>query len=315
MTEADVVLPVPKLGYARDLTALYPFGVGGAGIVFPERTTPERLFALIARHRPTIPVQVPTMMAQMVNHPEAASQDLTCLRVCTSAGEALPEELHRRWLDAFRVEVLDGIGSSEAYHIYVSNRLGQARAGSTGTVVPGYRARIVDEEGREVPEGEAGTLWIEGDTAALLYWNEHEKTKRTFAGDRVNTGDLFVRDAEGFFWYRGRADDLLKVGGVWVAPTEVEQSLIRHPDVVECAVVGYDEGGLTRTRAFVVLRDPATASDELAGALQDHVRARLSSHKYPRDVRFVEELPKTASGKLDRRALAAPRTSTGTALA
>ena len=301
----DLVLPVPKLffGYARDLAALYPFGVGGAGIVFPERTTPEKIFELVERHRPTILVQVPTMMAAMVAHPDARGQDLSSLRLCTSAGEALPRELYERWRATFGVDVLDGIGSSEAYHIYVSNRPGRARAGSVGEVVPGYRARVVDEEGREVPDGEAGTLWIEGDTAALLYWGEHEKTKRTFSGDVVKTGDLFVRDADGFFWYRGRADDLIKVGGMWVVPAEIEHCLVGHPDVVECAVVPYEADGLTLPRAHVVLRAGVAASEELAAGLRQHVRAQLAPHKYPRDVRFVAELPKTPSGKIDRRAL------------
>jgi len=305
--ENDVILPVPKLffGYARDLTALYPFGVGAAGIVFPERTTPERIFELVARHRPSILVQVPTMMAAMTAHPEAARQDLSCLRLCTSAGEALPRELYERWRAAFGVEVLDGIGSSEAYHIYISNRPGRVRPGSVGEVVPGYRARVCDEGEEEVPEGEVGTLWIEGDTAALLYWNEHEKTKRTFSGDLVNTGDLFVRDSEGFYWYRGRSDELIKVGGIWIAPAEIEDCLVAHPDVLECAVVGYEDEGLTLTRAHVVLRGGVAGSAGLAAALQDHVRAHLSPHKYPRDVRFVAELPKTPSGKIDRRALRA----------
>jgi benzoate-CoA ligase family protein len=307
LQEDDVVLPVPKLffGYARDLTALYPFGVGAAGIVFPERTTPERIFELVAQHRPSILVQVPTMMAAMTAHPDAARQDLSCLRLCTSAGEALPRELYERWRAAFGVEVLDGIGSSEAYHIYISNRPGRVRPGSVGEVVPGYSARVLDEQGQEVADGEVGTLWIEGDTAALLYWNEHEKTKQTFRGDLVNTGDLFVRDSEGFYWYRGRSDELIKVGGIWVAPAEIEHCLITHADVVECAVVGYEEEGLTLSRAHVVLRAGVAGSEDLARALQDHVRTHLSPHKYPRDVRFVAELPKTPSGKIDRLALRA----------
>ena len=295
----DVVLPVPKLffGYARDLAALYPFGVGAAGVVFPERATPDRIFELVARHRPTILVNVPTMMRAMLEQPE---NDLSCLRMCTSAGEALPEELHRRWLDTFGVEVLDGIGSSEAYHIYISNRPGVARPGTLGQVVPGYSARVVDEDGNELPEGETGRLWIEGDTAALMYWQAREKSLETFSGDVVMSGDLFARDADGFFHYRGRADDLLKVGGIWVAPQEIEQCLVAHPDVAECAVVGYEDDGLQKPRAFVVLREHATPD---AAALQVHVKATLSPHKYPRDVRFVAELPKTGSGKIDRRAL------------
>jgi len=295
----DVVLPVPKLffGYARDLAALYPFGVGAAGIVFPERSTPERVFELLARHRPTILVNVPTMIRAMLETPEA---DLSCLRLCTSAGEALPEDLHGRWLDAFGVELLDGIGSSEAYHIYISNRPGSARPGTLGEAVPGYAARVVDDEGRELPDGETGRLWIEGDTTALMYWNARASSVRTYAGDVVMSGDLFARDADGRFHYRGRADDLLKVGGIWVAPQEIERCLADHPDVAECAVVGYDDDGLEKPRAFVVLRASATAD---AGALQAHVKATLSPHKYPRDVRFVDELPRTGSGKVDRRAL------------
>ena len=290
--EDDVVLPVPKLffGYARDLTALYPFGVGAAGIVFPDRSTPERIFELIAQHRPTILVNVPTMMAQMLNHPDAASQDLSCLRFCTSAGEALPRDLHDRWLDTFGVEVLDGIGSSELYHIYISNRPGRARAGSTGELVPGYEAEL----------GEAGELLVTGDTAALYYWGDEEKTARTFDGDTVRTGDLFERDEDGFFWYRCRVDDLIKVGGIWVAPAEIEHCLVGHPDVIECAVVGAAQNGLTIPRAYVVARRPVEEQ-----ALQDFVRERLSPHKYPREVVFVHDLPKTPSGKLDRKALVA----------
>jgi benzoate-CoA ligase family protein len=287
LREDDLVLPVPKLffGYARDLAALFPFGVGAAGIVFPERSTPERIFELIGEHRPTILVNVPTMMAQMVGHPE---HDLSCLRLCTSAGEALPRELHDRWLETFGVEVLDGIGSSEAYHIYISNRPGRVRPGSTGELVPGYEAHIAENS----------ELWIEGDTAALLYWGEHEKTKQTFSGDTVKTGDLFERDDDGYFWYRGRVDDLIKVGGIWVAPAEIEHCLVSHPDVVECAVVGHQQNGLTLTRAFVVVREPV---DERS--LQEFVRERLSPHKVPREVRIVDDLPKTPSGKLDRKAL------------
>jgi benzoate-CoA ligase family protein len=287
LRDDDVVLPVPKLffGYARDLAALFPFAVGAAGIVFPERSTPERIFELIAEHRPTILVNVPTMMAQMLGHPE---HDLSCLRFSTSAGEALPRELHDRWLETFGVEVLDGIGSSEAYHIYISNRPGRARPGSTGELVPGYQAHIAEN----------GELWIEGDTAALLYWGEHEKTKQTFHGDTVKTGDLFERDDDGYFWYRGRVDDLIKVGGIWVAPAEIEHCLVEHPQVIEAAVVGAQENGLTLTRAFVVLREPVQER-----SLQDFVRERLAPHKVPREVRIVTDLPKTPSGKLDRKAL------------
>jgi benzoate-CoA ligase family protein len=301
--EDDVVLPVPKLffGYARDATALFTFGVGAAGIAFPDRSTPERMFDLIEQHRPTIMVQVPTMMSAMLEHPSAAERDLSSLRLCLSSGEALPAELHRRWLDLYGVEVLEGVGSSELYHIYISNRPGRVRAGSVGEVVPGYEARLLDADGNAVPDGEPGELWVSGESAGLLYWGDHEKSKRTFAGDSVRTGDLFVRDEDGWFWYRGRADDLLKVGGIWVAPLEIENCLLRHPAVAECAIAGYDEGGLILPCAWVVVR--GDAGDELARELQQFVRVELSPHKYPRAVRFVDELPKTASGKVDRKAL------------
>ncbi|MBS1869701.1 MAG: benzoate-CoA ligase family protein [Actinobacteria bacterium] len=304
MRADDVVLAVPKLffGYARDLVALYPFGVGAAGIVFPQRTTAERIFELVAEHRPTILVNVPTMMRTMVEHPEAGAQDLSCLRLCTSAGEALPAELHERWLQTFGVEVLDGIGSSEAYHIYISNRPGRVRAGTVGEVVPGYRARVVDEGGAELPDGETGRLWVEGETAAMMYWNARPQSLDTYAGRTVMSGDLFERSADGYYTYRGRADDLLKVGGIWVAPTEVEQCLLAHPHVADCAVVAYQDGGLDKLRAFVVTTAGAAAD---GAALREHVKGTLSPHKAPRDVRFLDELPKTGSGKVDRRALRA----------
>lgn len=307
----DVVLPVPKLsfGYARDLATLYPFGVGGAGIVFGERSTPEQIFELIARHRPTILVNVPTMMSAMVAHPDAAAQDLSCLRMCTSAGEALPAGLHRRWVERFGVEVVEGIGSSEAYHIYISNRLGRSRPGSAGQLVPGYTARVVDGDGNEVPDGETGTLEVSGDTVALEYWEEPERSAVTFPHSMaeylgqtrtVRSGDLFTRDAEGFFYYRGRTEELLKVSGVWVAPSEIEHCLIAHPDVLECAVSGYTEEALTRLRAYVVRRPGASVTAE---ELVEYTRDRLAPYKRPRQVRFVERLPRTVNGELDRRAL------------
>jgi benzoate-CoA ligase family protein len=300
----DIVLPVPKLffGYARDLAALFPLGVGAAGIVFPERSTAERIFTLIAEHRPTILVNVPTMMSAMVSHPAAAEQDLSCLRLCTSAGEALPAELLRKWDRTFGVEVVEGIGSSEAYHIYISNRPGNTLAGSCGQVVPGYTARILDLDGAQVPDGEVGVLEITGDTVASGYFGDPEKSARTFRDGTVRSGDLFSRDAQGFFHYHGRVDDLLKVSGVWVAPSEIEHCMIGHADVRECAVAGREVDGLTRLCAYVV---PRTDSDGLAGRLREYLRARLAGHKCPQEFRFVAELPRTTNGKLDRRALRA----------
>ncbi|HEX4812240.1 MAG TPA: benzoate-CoA ligase family protein [Nonomuraea sp.] len=297
----DVVLPVPKLffGYARDLTALFPFGVGAAGVIFPERSRAETIFELIAEHRPTILVNVPTMMSAMLAHPDARHQDLSCLRLCTSAGERLPLELHRRWSDTFGVDVLDGLGSSEAYHIFLSNRPGRIRPGSLGEVVPGYRARVVDRHGRAVPDGRTGRLEITGATAALEYWQDPARSAETFVAEHtVRSGDLVSRDADGFFHYRGRADDLLKVGGVWVAPAEIENCLLGHPAVAQCAVVGDRRDGLTRPHAYVVAAGAVSAAE-----LQDFVRSRLAAQKYPRDITFVDRLPQTASGKIDRRSL------------
>jgi benzoate-CoA ligase family protein len=298
----DVVLPVPKLffGYARDLAALFPFGVGASGVIFAERPSPELLFEMIASYRPTILVNVPTMMQAMLDHPGAADQDLSCLRLCTSAGEALPEPLHHRWHDAFGVEVLDGIGSSEAYHIYISNRPGRVRPGSIGEVVPGYEADVVDGGGEPLPDGRIGRLWIRGKSASLMYWEDETASAATFGPDLVMSGDLVERDADGYFQYRGRSDDLLKVGGIWVAPAEIERCLVEHPDVVECAVVAAERDGLTHGCAYVVLKPGAAVTPE---ALRDFVRERLAPHKVPREVLLIPALPRTGSGKIDRSAL------------
>ncbi|MBE8524792.1 benzoate-CoA ligase family protein [Amycolatopsis sp. H6(2020)] len=301
LREDDTVLAVPKLffGYARDLVALFPFGVGAAGIAFPERSTADLMFELIARYRPTVLVNVPTMMSAMVAHPAAAEQDLSCLRMATSAGEALPPELHRKWDAAFGVPVVDGIGSSEAYHIYLSNRPGDARVGTLGTPVPGYAAQVVDELGKPLPDGEIGPLRVTGPTIALEYYGDPEKSARTFDGDTLTSGDLFSRTPDGYFRHHGRADALLKVGGVFVAPGEIEDCLLGHPDVTDCAVVGHEVDGLIVPRAYVVVRAPVSADE-----LKNHAKAHLAKHKYPREVVFMTELPRTANGKLDRRALA-----------
>jgi benzoate-CoA ligase family protein len=298
----DIVLPVPKLffGYARDLAALFPFGVGAKGVIFAERPTPELLFELIAHYRPTILVNVPTMMQAMLDHPSASGQDLSCLRLCTSAGEALPEPLHHRWNDAFGVEVLDGIGSSEAYHIYISNRPGRVRPGSIGEAVPGYEAEVVDDGGEPLPDGQIGRLWIRGRSASLMYWEDEAASAATFGRDLVMSGDLVERSADGYFQYRGRADDLLKVGGIWVAPAEIERCLVEHPDVVECAVVAAERDGLVHGCAYVVLKPDTAATPD---TLREFVRERLAPHKVPREVVLVEALPRTGSGKIDRTAL------------
>jgi benzoate-CoA ligase len=304
--EDDVTVSVPKLffGYATGTNLLFPFAVGGATALFSERSTPEKLFEVIARYRPTILTTVPTMINAMLNAPGDAQRDVSSLRFCYSAGEALPVELYTRWMETFGVEIYDGIGSAEMFHIYITNRPGDVKPGSLGRIVEGYEARIVDAEGAIVPTGEMGTLRIKGDSAALCYWNAHEKSKETFAGDWCTTGDQFHVDPEGYYWYHGRTDDMLKVSGVFVAPAEIENCLLQHEAVVEAAVVGFDAGDrLVKPKAFIVARDTYEKNDELAQQLKDFVKARLAPYKYPRWIEFVSALPKNDRGKIDRKQL------------
>jgi benzoate-CoA ligase len=224
--------------------------------------------------------------------------------MCLSAGEALPAELYDRWMRTFNVEILDGIGSAEMFHIYITNQPGDVKPGSLGRVVEGYEAQIVDAEGHEVQTGEMGTLRIKGDSAALCYWNAHEKSKETFAGDWCTTGDQFHVDENGYFWYHGRTDEMLKVSGVFVAPVEIENCLLQHEAVLECAVVGHDAGdGLIKPKAFIVTRENYIAGDALGEEIKDFVKQRLALYKYPRWVEFVSSLPKNDRGKIDRRQL------------
>jgi len=306
--ETDVTAGVPKLffGYATGTNLMFPFSVGGTTALFPDRSTAETLFEIIARFRPTILTSVPTLINAMLQQPGATERDLSSLRLVLSAGEALPEELYRRWVATFGVEILDGIGSAEMFHIYISNRPGDVKPGSLGRVVPGYRARIVGPEGDELPDGEQGTLQVAGDSAAIGYFLDHEKSKETFAGDWCTTGDQFVRDAEGYFIYAGRADDMLKVSGIFVSPLEIENLLLQHPAVREACVVGAaDEGGLIKPKAFIALRDGHAPGPELAGELQRFVKERVAPHKYPRWIEFLAELPRSDRGKVARRELQA----------
>ncbi len=304
--EDDLTVSVPKLffGYATGTNLLFPFAVGGATALFSERSTPEKLFAVIERYRPTILTTVPTMINAMLNAESGARRDLSSLRFCYSAGEALPVELYTRWMETFGVEIYDGIGSAEMFHIYITNRPDDVKPGSLGRIVAGYEARIVDAEGSEVEPGEMGTLRIKGDSAALCYWNAHEKSKETFAGDWCTTGDQFHVDGEGYYWYHGRTDDMLKVSGVFVAPAEIENCLLQHEAVLECAIVGFDAGdGLVKPKAFVVAREPHSPGDALAEQLKDFVKTRLALYKYPRHIEFVSSLPKNDRGKIDRKLL------------
>jgi benzoate-CoA ligase len=247
---------------------------------------------------------VPTMINSMLNAEQANQRDLSSLRFCYSAGEALPVELYERWKKTFGVEIYDGIGSAEMFHIYITNRPGDVKAGSLGKVVEGYEAKIVDAQGKEVPGGEMGTLKIKGDSAALCYWNAHEKSKETFAGDWCTTGDQFHVDTEGYYWYHGRTDDMLKVSGIFVAPAEIENCLLQHEAVLECAVIGADSGdGLVKPKAFVVVRETLKADEELAETIKEFVKSRLALYKYPRWIEFVSSLPKNDRGKIDRKML------------
>jgi benzoate-CoA ligase len=304
--EDDLTISVPKLffGYATGTNLLFPFAVGGATALFDERSTPEKLFEVIERYRPTILTTVPTMINAMLNMEGGAQRNLSSLRFCYSAGEALPIELYTRWMETFGVEIYDGIGSAEMFHIYITNRPNDVKPGSLGRIVKGYEARIVDAEGKEVATGEMGTLRIKGDSAALCYWNAHEKSKETFAGDWCTTGDQFHLDEEGYYWYHGRTDEMLKVSGVFVAPAEIENCLLQHEAVLEAAVVGHEAGdGLIKPKAFVVLRPPAEASDQLVRNIKEFVKSKIALYKYPRWIEFVSSLPKNDRGKIDRKKL------------
>jgi benzoate-CoA ligase family protein len=304
--ENDLTVSVPKLffGYATGTNLLFPFASGGATALFSERSTPEKMFEVIERYRPTILTSVPTMINGMLNVEGAADRDLSSLRMCLSAGEALPEELYRRWVETFNVEIYDGIGSAEMFHIYITNRPGDVKPGSLGRVVEGYEAQIVDAEGRAVPTGEMGTLKIKGDSAALCYWQAHENSKQTFAGDWCTTGDQFHVDEDGYYWYHGRTDDMLKVSGVFVAPAEIENCLLGHEAILEAAVVGHDAGDrLVKPKAFVVLREGHAPGEEMAQSIKEFVKSRLALYKYPRWVEFVPSLPKNDRGKIDRKKL------------
>lgn len=306
VNESDLTISVPKLffGYATGTNLLFPFAVGGATALFSERATPEKLFQVIERYRPTILTTVPTMINSMLNATQGSTGDLSSLRFCYSAGEALPEALYLRWKKTFGVEIYDGIGSAEMFHIYITNRPGDVKPGSLGKLVRGYEAKVVDAEGNEIATGEMGTLKIKGDSAALCYWNEHEKSKETFAGDWCTTGDQFHVDAEGYYWYHGRTDDMLKVSGIFVAPTEIENCLLQHEAVLECAVIGAESGdGLVKPKAFVVVRETVSADEKLAENIKEFVKTRLALYKYPRWIEFVTSLPKNDRGKIDRKKL------------
>lgn len=297
--EDDICFSAAKLFFAYGLgNGLYfPFSVGATSVLMPVRPTPDAVYDTIKQHKPTLYFGVPTLYGSMLQE----EGSLEGVRLCVSAGEALPAEIFKRWKERHGVEIIDGIGSTELSHIFISNIPGEAKAGSSGKLVPGYEARIVDDEFQDVPVGEIGTLLIQGDSAAASYWNKHEKTKSTMLGDWINTDDKYLVDEDGYFYYIGRTNDMLKVGGIWVSPIEVEACLMEHPAVLECAVVGAtDKENLVKPKAFVVLKREYTADDKLEKDLKDYVKKILAHYKYPRWIEFVHDLPKTATGKLKR---------------
>jgi benzoate-CoA ligase len=304
LTSEDVTFSAAKLFFAYGLgNGLYfPLAVGASAIHYPGRVTAESAFQVIQEMRPTVFFGVPTLYAAMLAMPDAERRyDTSSLRLCVSAGESLPADLFLRWRDRFGVEILDGIGSTEVLHIFISNVAGAVAPGSTGRVVPGYAAAIVDEAGQPVAQGEIGNLLISGDSICAQYWNKHERTKATILGAWIQTGDKYYQDADGNYWYGGRSDDMLKVSGQWVSPIEVENALAAHPAVLEAAVVGREDAdGLVKPMAFVVLRPGVEPSVALAEELQQYIKSTLQPHKYPRWIEFVPELPKTATGKTQR---------------
>ena len=301
---SDVCFSVAKLFFAYGLgNGLYfALRVGGTNVLLPGRPTPAAVFEVIDTHEPTVFYSVPTSYAALLHAAEKAGRThLGSVRMCVSAGEPLPKPIFEKWRDRFGLEILDGIGSTEILHIFISNRPGRAKAGSTGEIVPGYEARIVAADRAEVPTGEIGNLLIKGDSIALGYWNKHEQTKRTFLGEWIDTHDKFSLDDDGYFWYAGRSDDMMKVSGMAVWPTDVEALLQEHEAVLESGIAAAaDTEGLIKPYAYVVLKDGHDPSDALAKELQDFVKSKTAKYKYPRWVEFVDALPKTATGKIKR---------------
>ena len=298
--EDDIVFSAAKLFFAYGLGngLTFPLSVGATTVLLTARPTPEAVFDLLVRHQPTIFYGVPTLYAAMLAAPQAPRREQLNLRICTSAGEALPADIGRRFNEKYGVEILDGIGSTEMLHIFISNRPGEVRYGSTGRPVPGYEIRLLDDAGAPVASGEIGEMQVSGPTSALMYWNNRDKTKNTFLGPWTRSGDKYLCDSDGYYTYCGRNDDMLKVGGIYVSPFEVEAALQTHPAVLEAAVVaGFDEEHLIKPKAFVVFKQGMHASDE---ELKAHVKAQLAPYKYPRWIEIIAELPKTATGKIQR---------------
>jgi benzoate-CoA ligase family protein len=297
----DITISVPKLffGYALGSNLLFPFSVGASAILFEGRPTADALFARIQQHGATILINVPKLVKEMVDHPDAGRVDLSSLRFATSAGEALPPPLYDRWKRTFGVELLDGLGTAEMWHVFLTNRPGDVRPGSLGKAVEGFDVRVRDADGNDLPDGEVGRLWVRGDSRAIAYWQDMPKTVEAFRGEWFAASDLVRRDPDGYFFYVGRSDDAVKVGGKWLLPAEVEGCLIEHPAVLEVAVIGApDPDGLTKPVAFVVVSPEH--DDDIEAELIEHALTHLEPYKRPRRVVVVETLPRTHLGKVNR---------------
>jgi benzoate-CoA ligase len=303
LKESDVCYSVAKLFFAYGLgnAMTFPLTVGATTVLLGDRPTPDGVAALLRKYPVTVFFAVPTFYAAFLNSPNAPKKLEVKIRRCISAGEALPEEIARTWKERYGVEISDGLGTTEMLHIYLTNVPGATKYGTTGKPVPGYEIKLIGEDGKPVKQGEMGELYARGPTSAIMYWNNREKSRSTFQGEWTRSGDKYIEDADGYYICCGRADDMLKVSGIYVSPFEVEAALSSHPDVLEAAVVGWgDEQKLVKPKAFVVLKEPDKATDALIKALQEHVKAKLAPYKYPRWIEFRTELPKTATGKIQR---------------
>lgn len=301
MTENDLCFSASKMFFSYGLgnSLYFPFRFGASTVLWPEKPHPEKILQVIDKYKPTFFFSVPTLFARFLRVEK--KYDLSSLKICLSSGEPLPPALFHQWKDRTGLELLDVVGSTEATHDFLANRPGRAKAGSSGEVTPAFEAKIVDDEGCEVPIGEVGNLMVKGDANAPYYWNKHEQTKRMMQGEWLKTGDTYYRDGEGYYWYCGRSDDMMKVGGLWVSPIEIENTLMEHPAVLESGVIGAtDADGLLKPKAFVLLKSEFKASAELRLELQNLVKNKLAPYKYPRWVEFVDDLPKTVTGKIQR---------------
>ena len=285
-------------GFGNNLT--FPYWVGASTVLHAGRHTPQTVLDTIETQKPTLFFSAPTLYNAILNFEGAKSRNLSSIRHCVAAAEALPAEVWRRWKDAFGLTILDGVGSTEMLHIYCSNRLDDLKPGSSGKPVPGYELKILDDEGKPVKRGEAGDLYVKGDSALALYWAQHEKSRRSILGEWFFSGDRYRVDEDGFYWYEGRSDDMIKVSGLWVSPIEIESALLEHSAVAESAVVGITVDGFTKIKAFVIARPGAVTGDALVGELQEHCKSRLQRFQYPHLIEFVAELPKTVTGKIQR---------------